>query len=358
MATPNGDAYEVRGRTLRLTYDEVSHTLAVDADGVGKEVTSATNPQAALTELGVYTRIERVGDYSNDRVVVSLKPAASVELRASEDNRSRLIKRPVSNQFDGNTITKRRGKYGYTATASMELLENLGLDHKEPAAVYSSVNDGSLAFRVEATDAPHSMITRIDSTGLLGIPNGIAAAADLDGHGVEWELTDDEEALYGKTTRTLPRLSFVGRSDGADTTISRVTQEQVEHNGKSWSQEHFKCYLRADHADAFDWTDGSYVDIGLVNVDGNLGMRLDDDVRPSYIESGDDGSTSTAPCVRKLYETENDQLNFYLPNGLVHSMGLCDERVHWLEELDALYGCETRLVFDDLVDDEFETTEE
>lgn len=351
MGTPAGETYEVRGRELELSYDSAAHTLTISSTDIGEWFSDGVDPQTALLDLGVYTRVRSLIEQSADSVTVALKPAASVELRASADEGSRLVKRPVSNQFDGSTITKRRNKYGYTATAPMEMLEEIGLEHQQPATVYPTVDDGNLALRVEPTDGPHSMVTRIDSTGLIGIPNGVASAADLDGHGVEWHVVSDN-ALYGVTTAELEELSFVGRDDGADTTLSGVQQENVEHEGKSWSQEHFKCYLRAQHVETLGWSKDMHVDIHLVSVDGQLGMKLTDDVRDRYVEVDGEGDVvSTAPCVRRCYETENNQLNFYMPNGLVHSMGLANERVYWVVENDALYGCEFRKVFDDIVPD-------
>lgn len=347
MSTPNNDSYVVRGREIQIDYNTEVHSAEIQSEGIG-ELISYDNPQQSLLELGIYTRVDGIEKVTDDKIRVRLKPAASLELRGSEKDGSKLIKRPISNQFDGNTITKRRGKYGYTATVGMEILKELGLEHKEHATVYPFVSDGRLALRVEPTESEHSMVTRIDSTGLIGIPSGIGAVGDLDGHGVEWELDEQSNSIVGYTTAAIEDISFTGRRNGSSTTITKVEQSDVSHEGRSWTQRHYKCYLRVEHVDSLGWRDDMYVDMHFVDVNGNLGLKVTDNVREKYVSEQEDGSVKTSPSVRKLYETDNNQLNFYMPNGIVSSMELGDDKFYWLVDSDSLFGCRTRDIFDEI----------
>lgn len=347
MNTPNNDAYVVRGREIVIDYNDEVHSAEIQSEGIAQLILDE-DPQESLLKIGIYTRVDGVEYVSEDKIRVRLKPAASLELRGDEKNKSKLLKRPISNQFNGNTITKRRGKYGYTATVGIETLNKLGLEHKEHATVYPFVSDGRLALRVEPAETEHSMVTRIDSTGLVGIPSGIGSVGDLDGHGVEWELNDEEDCIIGYTTAAIDNISFTGRRDGSSTTITKVEQSDVSHDGKSWTQRHYKCYLRSKHVESLGWVDDTYIDMYFVDVNGNLGLKVTDNVRKKYIKKQDDGSVKTAPSVRKLYKTDNNQLNFYMPNGIVTSMALGDDKFYWLVESNDLFGCRTRDIFDEI----------
>lgn len=396
------ETYEVRGREVQLQYNPETHQVTVSVIGLEHAFSEARqDPQKTLESLGVFTRVADIVDVEGDEMTVTLKPAASVELRDTPENNKKLLKRPIGKQFDGSTISKRRGKYGYHATVSVADLRSIGLEHQEPAAVYPDVENGFLSLRVVPEDAPHSMIVRTDTTGLLRIPNILGSSVDLDGHGVKWQVrldefdvsdidlsaasdsqlddfaeflsvdvdasededrtaalataieghgfsADDVEAfvaeeggslpgltgvLYGVTTCELEELSYTDEESesGEWTTITHVGQEVLENDGGSRSQEHFKCYLRSDEAEELGWEAGDYVDIHLGRFgEDELGIRLDGEVRPQFIDVDDDGDLKVAPCVRKLYAMGNNQLNFYFPNALAYAMDVADEQVFWV----------------------------
>jgi hypothetical protein len=392
------ETYEVRGREVSLQYNPETHQVTVSADGLEHAFgETRQDPQETLESLGVFTRVADIVDFEGNEMTVTLKPAASVELRDTQENNKQLLKRPIGKQFDGSTISKRRGKYGYHATVSVSDLRAIGLNHREPAAVYPEVDNGFLALRVVPEEAPHSMIVRTDTTGLIRLPNVLGSAVDLDGHGAKWEVVlDDFEVsdvdlasasegqldnfaeflevsvdgseedtlrdaiedegytvsdvrafideadgslpgitgtLYGVTTRELKELSYSEKEseEGDWTTITHVGQDGLEHDGTSWSQEHFKSYLLWDQAKELGWEPGDYVDIHLGRFgDDELGIRLDGEPRTQFIDTDDDGELRVAPCIRKLYEMGNNQLNFYFPNALAYAMGVADEQVFWV----------------------------
>lgn len=404
------ETYEVRGREVTLEYNPETHQVAVSAPGLEQEFTSAQqDAQKTLESLGVFTRVADIVDIDGDELTVTLKPAASVELRDTPENNKRLLKRPISKQFDGSTISKRRGKYGYHATVGVDDIQSIGLAHRDRAAVYPSVENGFLALRVVPEDSPHSMVVRTDTTGLLRIPNSLGAAVDLDGHGVKWQIELDDfsasdvtlgdashdqlaefadflgvledeggdesvsvddlveaiesrgfsesdisefideggslpgitGSLYGVTTCELDEFSYTSADadEGEFTTITHVGQDELEHEGDSWSQEHFKSYLRREQVEELGWGPDDYIDIHLGRFgDDELALRLDGEVRPHYIDVDEDGDLKMAPCVRKLYKMGNDQLNFYFPNALAHALDVSDKQVFWVVSDGDLYG--------------------
>lgn len=363
------NVYDVRGRRMQVDYDEDAHTVTIHSPDLGEEIDETTDPQAQLEDIGVYTRIQAIEEIARNYITIALKPAASVELRGPTENSDKLhtlMARPVSKQFDGSTITKRRGKYGYTATCSMELMEAVGLDYdtdgdEDPrdAAMYAEIRDGALCLRVEPGEAPHSMSARIDSTGLIGVPNGLASAANLDGHGVDWEVVDDGEALLGTTTFEPDPVDMPEEVDDPEVhpedvhyraAISFVQQEWEGH-----TQTHFTVYVPSKLMSLLNWGSDfdlyereekptreevlkDYVDIRLVNLEGELGLYLSDDIRPQFIDNVDvedasdsdddlwDASVRTAPCVRKLYRnSKNGQTTFSFPHSLAHALEFTDE---------------------------------
>lgn len=365
--------HEVRGRRVQINYDEDAHTATFHSPDIGHELDQYDDPQEGLKDIGIYTRVQNILESARNLVTVRLKPAASVELRASPDEGTTLEARPISKQFAGSTISKRRGKYGYTATVGMDLVEELfDIDEDEfegsigKAAVYAELHNNRLHLRVEPGDAPHAMTTRVDSTGLIGIPNGLGAAADLDGHGVNWELIEDGDALLGETTFEPKTMTFPAAVDDPNAhpadrhhigAISHVTQE-VEHDDDAWTQTHFTVYVKSgliehDGAPVLGWGAApglyereerptreevlqDYIDIRLVNINGELSLYLTDDLRSKYVdevtieadESEDDlwdASIRSAPCIRKLYQNPNNkQVTFSFPHSLAYAMGFDD----------------------------------
>jgi hypothetical protein len=366
-----------------------------------------------LESLGVFTRIADIESLEDDEMTVTMKPAANVELRDTPEHNKKLLKRPIPKQFDGSNISKGRGKYSYQATVGVNDLRAIGLSHQDDAAIYPVVENGFLALRLVPGEAPHSMTVRMDTTGLIGVPNVLGSAADLDGHGITWSRRLDdftrediafeqaspkqlerfaefvgvslperdsdssEDAyveslldaltsaswtekdveefvleekgvlpgltgeLYGVTTCDLEELSYSDEEaeEGETTTIVHVGQDVEDESGTSRSQEHFKSYLRSDHVEELGWQAGDYIDIHLGRFgDDELGIRLDGGVRTQFIDVDDDGNLKLAPCVRKLYEMGNNQLNFYFPNGLAHALDVADKKVFWVVSGNTLVG--------------------
>lgn len=378
MSTTPAETYDVRGRSVQIDYDEDSHTVTVHSLNIREQLDGITNPQAQLEKLGIYTRVQQVATITRNHITVTLKPAASVELRGPTENSDKahtLMARPVSKQFDGSTITKRRGKYGYTATCSMDLMEEVGLDdydydpidsdsERPTAAMYAELIDGRLSLRVIPEDAPHAMTARIDSTGLIGVPNGLAAAADLDGHGIKWELADDGDSLVGQTTFEPEPFEMPPNVDDPNAHSRdqhhRAAVSYVEQELEDRVQTHFTVYVKRklieyDSEPVLGWgTDPSlfereekptpeevlrdYVDVQLVNIDGALGLYVTNNIRPQYVDEVDISEASqtsddlwkakvrTAPCVRKLYRNDtNGQVTFSFPHSLAYAMKFTDE---------------------------------
>lgn len=362
--TTQTETYDVRGRTVQFEYDGTSHTATIQSPGIGKDTLTSPNPQAVLDGRGIDTTIQDVVAGSRDSVTVRLKPASGVAFRKAPEEGNTLQARPVSNQFDGHPITKRNGSYSYKVSVSRNTLDEVGLESGDQAATYVELRDGQLCLRVEPTEAPHSMSTRCGSTGTLGLPNGLAAAAGLDGHGVRWDVVDGGSTLMGETTFEPPAVEFPAEVDDPNAhpvdrhymaPISYVTQE-MSTGDRSWTQSHFNAYVRSDIAPTLDWRapkgvfDGDerlsgedalaeYVDIHLVNIGGKLGLYVTDRLRLHYIDevTGDkrdesenkprwEVSVNSAPCIRKLYKNSaNGQLTFSVPTSLAHAMEFTDE---------------------------------
>ncbi len=368
--SPEADnVYSVRGRSMQIEYDEAEHTVTFYMADIGSEIDETAGIQQQLEDLGIYTRVQEPVNISHSFVKVKLKPAANVELRAPPEDGTTLEHRPITKQVSGSTISKRRGKYGYTATVPEDLLRDLyDIDEDAEvsgsvgeAAVYTSLHDGHLCLHVLPEERPHSLKARLTSTGQIGVPNGLAAAADLDGHGVDWELANNGGALVGHTTFRPDRKSMPVTEDWRTNpnahpedkhhtaAISHVTQQV---SGRT--QSHFNVYVKSEFAREMGWgadpdlynqderpTESEvlkdYVAIRLINLEGKLGIYLTDEIPADKIdtvevdESDDDDAqwesfVRSAPSVRKLYRNEwNDQLTFSFPHSLSYAMEFTDE---------------------------------
>lgn len=319
--TKTDEDYTIRGNRVHLEYNKKRHTLLISSPSLDA---TANDMEEELRSLGIYTRVGKVEDREFgevEQVIVPLKPAASVELR---DGSGSLVKRPVSNQFSGSTITKRRGSHRYTSTVNIEYLREIGVEHKDKVSLYAGVKEGHLSFEVVPDSTrPHSMVARMDSTGTIRIPSSIGAIADLDGHGVQWKT--ENGSLIGITTVPLLEVP-ISEADaliGGNfvTTISKVSQDGVEHDGKKWSQERHQIYFHKEYVEDLGWKPEQMVDIRFGRMQGELVLLIDGEVRDMY--------TDGSPSVKRLYQFKNGQYNMYLPNALAYSMGLSESKVEW-----------------------------
>lgn len=328
-STDHNEVYTIRGHEISLDYDSDDHVATVQCGALDAH---AEDLGAALEDIGVYTRVQDVRDRRDGQVTFAIKPASGLELR---DENGTLRKRPVSNPTNASAISKQRDSYRYSATVPVDHLNEIGIDKKGQVAFYLSVEDGKLAFRVEPDeDAPHGVMARVETGGLVRIPSVVGAAGDLDGHAVKWETTEDG-TLSGVTTLELEDLdtSEDEQSRHAIVGVAQKSQEVTpstgEYEGRTWTQEHFQTYIRSEHASALDWEAKDLVDMRFARSGDTLLLVLDSTVRDEYDED--------TPCVKRLSayakskgDEEGHQLNFYLPNALVYAMRVdVSETIRW-----------------------------
>lgn len=302
---------------VTLEYQPDEHTLSVMTSRLSERPELLANQvEEELSEIGVYTRVDDVLSATDGTRRVSLKPAAGVNLY----NDKKLSQRFITQTFDGSAITRKRGTYRYHTTVSKSLLDQLDWHDKERVGCYPYItDDGFVGLEFLKTAPPHGLSLQLGSTGSLPIPSAIGTAAELDGHQITWEVEGGR--LYGETTREPP---LVSASSSALQRLTRLAQSKQE------TQEHFTCYLRKKQAETLGWVDGDYVDIQMVNAGDGWGLLVTDSVRPHL--------DTSASCVRKIREYKNNQLNFYMPNRLVHGFALTEAALRWGVTADGLIG--------------------
>lgn len=328
---------EIRGEELTLEYNKEQHSVKIQSNAIQTD----GNIEDNLENIGIYTRVNKVLSTGDNWVTIELKPAVGLELR---DESGTLKRRPIGNPVDASVITKQRNSYRFSATAPVGVLQKLGIGEKGSVSLYLSEDNGRLVLHLRTSKNPHSLMARCESGGLIHIPSAVGAAADLDGHSVEWEYTetdDGKEELRGETSVELQHIDTSEENTGqhAISSVSQKTQD-IERDGEVWEQEHFQTYIRAEHADKLGWDDGLYVDINFAENGDELVIILRDNIREGYDES--------TPCVKRLNayakskgDNAGSQLNFYIPNAIVYSMEL-KKSVRWAATEEVLVGWNSR----------------
>lgn len=218
------------------------------------------------------------------------------------------------------SIRKQRSSYRYRVTIPSGALETLGIDNGDELGVWARASqDGYLQLVYETDISNCHIVTSVSkhSSGELTIPSSIGAAANLQDESINWDSYKRDDGSYiivGTTSHQLKKHTTEGTNHLGRKILQHVEQN-VEHNGKNWQQEHFQLYLDKLETEKVGWSDGEFIGIVLVSIDGVLGVK--------YTRRESQVPEKSRKKVQKTGDNQADRLT-YTPNGLVRSLRVLD----------------------------------
>lgn len=313
--------HSIRGEEYKFTYDKETQNLEIVCKNIldSLNIESHKTVQQSLQSIGIYTRIQKIHAHKKDKITVKLKPAASVELR---DKNGQLVKRVVSNNFNGNVISKRTTGYQYTATISSDVLKETEFEHKQKVHIKPYLENNYLCFAVSEQDDPPRTTLQIKSTGtgVITIPSVLGSMADIDGHGINWEI--ETGRLYGRTTYSIPRLDQKETEEVFTSEVINVKQQGMDNGESFWDQERFQTYFPLESEIEQQITDEMYFELRFISINGELAVQ--------YLLRDQDCKTTNAPHIKPIYLFGNNQRNIYLPNSLVYGLEWDRQTLQWI----------------------------
>lgn len=221
------------------------------------------------------------------------------------------------------SIRKQRNSHRYRVTIPADNLNEIGVENGDELGFWIKTNsDGRLQLVYETDISKCDIITSVSkhSSGELTIPSAVGATAVLGEESVVWdtyECSDGSYTIIGTTTKQLESYETESNLYLANKPL-RHTEQDVEHEGKEWEQEHFQLYIPVGDAEELGWLDGEMIGLVLVSVDGNVGIK--------YTRRNDTVPEKAQKKVQKTGEYQRDRIA-YTPNGLVRSMRIVNAPV-------------------------------
>lgn len=322
----------IQGVEYTFIYLEQKRQVEIHSKGLldKLEMQTRQSVQETLASLGIYTRIQEVLTQAENELMIRLKPAASLELR---DKNGQLVQRLITNNFQGNVISKRTTGHQYTATISSAILKETEFEHKQQVCVKPFLDGSSLSFLVfeSGDDYPQTTIqVKSTGTGVLTIPSVFGSMADADGHGIQWTAKSGE--LYGKTTIEVPQIEEQKPKTEFTSEIVHIKQQEMGDEEKSWNQERFQTYLPVEN-EIENLTEETDIELTFASLGGSLAIQYKFDTKQT--------AKTNAPHIKSIYFFGNDQPNIYLPNSLVYGLGWNNKTLKWFSKENKLVSiCE------------------
>lgn len=334
MSSGSQHHYSIEGVEFDLVYNGDTHTLTITSENISEVLSSTSNVQAKLLELGIYARVDSIERLTTDTVNVFLRPASGVDIRGpDEEGKPVLLDRLVSSPRNVDSIQKRRRTYSYVVSIDSVLLDESPLTRGEPISISFHAIRDDIGITLTKGESDRTRTISENSSPKITLPPSVASSLDLDGHTIEWIVT--ESGLTGRTSAPYPHVDAI--TNGEHTTISRVSQS-VDEDGTR-KQEHAVAYLLQPHVRTLGWEKGYCLDIRLVQGDRALGVALTTNVRSKFANISTDGVVEPdAPCTRTLYEGSPSQLYFNFPMDMAYTFNLLGNRVRWEARGNMLVG--------------------
>lgn len=222
----------------------------------------------------------------------------------------------LSNVGKTYSIRKQRNSYRYRVTLPSSTLDEINVENGDELGFWIKINSNNRLQLVYETDpSTCSILTSVSkhSSGELTIPSAVGAAANLRKESTTWDTYKRSNGSYiivGTTTKELESHETEGPQFLANKPL-RHTEQNVNHEGESWDQEHFQLYLTVESADKLGWLDGETIGIKLICVDGSIGIK--------YTRLLEDIPEKSQKKVQKTGDYQRDRIA-YTPNGLVRSL--------------------------------------
>lgn len=219
-------------------------------------------------------------------------------------------------------IRKYRDVFRYRVTVPKELFEQAGIEQGTTVGLQITAEDGNLAlcYTTDLTEVYLTVSASKHSSGELTIPSAFGAAGNLDDYELTWELRESETGAYelwGLTNKELQEYTNTSSIFLQMRDLHHVEQD-VDHDGEEWSQEHFQLYLDIHAVDQIGWPNGVDVAIELCQIGGAVSICFNPDTTSATEKS--------IKTVQRTGDNQKDRL-VYVPNDIVRLLGLHTERL-------------------------------
>lgn len=219
------------------------------------------------------------------------------------------------------SIRKQRSSYRYRVTIPSNVLEAIDVENGDDLGFWvRATEDGHLQLVYETDPSGCHILTSVSkhSSGELTIPSAVGASGNLQEENLSWdtyERDDNSKIICGTTSKELDNHTSGGSQFLGSRKLKHV-QQDVDHDGQEWSQEHFQLYLPVEEAEKVGWLDGEMVGLLLITIDGDIGLK--------FTRREQEAPEKSRKKVQKTGDYQRDRLT-YAPNGLVRSMKLMDQ---------------------------------
>lgn len=235
----------------------------------------------------------------------------------------------ISEQFHEGRYQIRKNKdlYRYKLTIPKYLLDEAGIENRQNLGFKVKLNDNGELILVYTTNKDEcSLFVTVSkhSSGELTVPSALAASLNMSKYNIKWKLESYENysEFHAISNFKLEEKAEKYTDLFAVKPLSHITQE-VNSKDESWSQEHFRLYLTIDEVDDIKWKENQSIGLQLINIDGNIGIKLTPDTVSINNKS-----------IKKVKSTGEKQkdLFLYIPNDIVKSINFNNKTLDWLNE--------------------------
>lgn len=237
----------------------------------------------------------------------------------------------------------------FRLTIPKEAMRECNIDEGDRLAVQPTIDaDGSVTLRyIPAEYAPDGQMTvavNEHNSGVTRIPSATGQAFGFDdSNELNWSIIEeplthaapedidgiDDEAddprvpvLEGESNLVVDEVSPKSALPMSREPIERKVQKDVEHEGKSWSQEQFRYYLSPSEMETLDWESGTEVAVSIARREARPAIVF------TPIEEAD--NTRLTKTVNST-GTNGDGL-LYISRDIVRSFGLVGQPLMWVND--------------------------
>jgi hypothetical protein len=211
------------------------------------------------------------------------------------------------------------------------MLDNAGVNNKDRLGVKLDHDDGRavIIYTTDTEDADLLFTASKHSSGELSIPSALAAALDLEATEIRWRRRAYEDGTVEFRAITDAHMPLVDTSQSRPLNskpLKHVSQD-VAHDGKEWTQEHFQLYLTIGAVSTLGWPEDCSVGIEIVRVNNVPSILLTPNTQGMHPKT-----------IKKTQTTGDNQRDriLYVPNAIVRSLQLIDTELSWVAQDDTL----------------------
>ena len=224
----------------------------------------------------------------------------------------------------------------HRVTAHLAYFEAAGIEEGDELGVHFDVGEDGSAIVVYTTDVDGSAMTVVPTfhesgSGEVTVPANLAAALDLEGAQVRWEVHEFDDHTEVRAVTDAHVEDWTNRSPKNVLDIDAIKRVGRELDDGRY-QEHFQVYLTKEQVLNLEWREGTLeeaeedlsigkVAVKLVQINGEPALVFTPDI---------EGAPQKA--IKNVMDTGDLQRDamMYAPADLLRTLGLVDEELTWL----------------------------